>query len=260
MSRWLPLVILLLTTPAHAARQFNGTSDFGASASAINLSATSVGTYCAWLWWDSFSSGDDRALDHNPGGTPRVEWNPDSGAALIRMTYVGNVGATDAEVTANPTAAAWHHYCVVYDISAASNEVEAIYIDGSSVSVTRNNNSNNTSALPNTTLYLMSNTGVANFGAGRMAELTVWNVKLTSGNVTSLYGGGVGAACVNPATVGSGPSFYWPLDTNGTATIGGINITLTGTTTAAHPCGVAGGGGSGPSVIGGGLLGSGRIN
>src|SRR2546426_981893 len=85
------------------ARQFNGTSDYAVSASAINMSSTQLGTYCAWKYWNAFSNDNSIALLH--GVNPQVSLNPNWILGTWMGQYVGNLGNSSGEFT-RPSAAA----------------------------------------------------------------------------------------------------------------------------------------------------------
>lgn len=79
---------------------------------------------------------------------------------------------------------------------------------------------------------------------GRLAEVAIWDSDV-SGSIATLY---TGAAAGAPATSVGTPTHYWPLDTDGTATSGGSNLTAQGspsfTTHASAGLTISGGGGS----------------
>jgi hypothetical protein len=221
---------------SHLARSFNGTSDFLNSASSMTLGSTTVLSVSFWLYWNANASNDLLALESS------TNYNSNSGAFVIDPNgssgggFVSNVKVGSAYLQCHsnqPTAAAWHHVLIVWDITTTTNTCHQ-YIDGTDTGATVTS-SGNSGTFTNQTLYVMSRAGTSLFGAGRISDITIWNTALTSGNATSL------AACGNPESISNGNILYhWPIkqvspETPG-ATGGAVNLTVTGTTNVASGC------------------------
>lgn len=230
------------------ALSFNGSTDF-LNNSGINMSGSQKGSYALWLWVNSYGGANQVALAHYTGGssTPRIRIIPDNVLGTFYVEYV-DAAASSGEIT-RPTQGQWNHIVVNVDLTKASSEIDSIYVNGSSVSVTRNADGNNSGNLPNATNANDFNIG-ADFGtvslAGRVAEVAIWGGIILSGaDVTSLYNSGSGTAATNVQN--GNLVYYWQLCSDGTATTGGVNLTVNGTTTVTHPisgAGICGGVGS----------------
>ncbi len=204
------------------ARQFNGTTQAGASASNLNLSAETILSVGYWLWWDAFGTDNDLAMEFTADGTGTAAHgftiDPNGGGGDHNTWFSGSAAATTASWT-RASAAAWHHYLWIFDTTVGTT---ALYLDGTGQTPTASSSGGPGGFFALDTLYLMSRAGTSLFGAGRMADLAIWNSALTGGNATSL------AAGARADTVGT-PSFYWRID--GTTspepnTLGGVDMTL----------------------------------
>lgn len=95
-----------------------------------------------------------------------------------------------------------------------------------------------------------NNGGPDNYVNGRLAEMAIWNADISS-QITALRSGA--AAGSAPNNIGITPAYYWPLDTDGTATLGGLNLTAVNspsfTTHAAAGLTITGGGGGGGETL-----------
>ncbi len=104
----------------------------------------------------------------------------------------------------------WHHFVFVYDRSKASNQVDAVYIDGVSQTLT----STISSMVAGTTfrtdnMYLMSRGGVSYRTSGYMDDLRIYSRILSESEVKNIYQ--FGSAQIK-AVGNSGLVGYWPLN------------------------------------------------
>jgi concanavalin A-like lectin/glucanase superfamily protein len=249
------LTLLLIASPASAARQFNGTDQSLNSAASIDLTATDHITVAWWGWVDAFGSTktilESSAISDSNAGSLGLftTTTPD-----FFFQAVGNVGAStrDYPNPSDPAGGAWHHYVVVLDFaeSGGFGEVKTFYLDGALQTSTANNAVDNTGSFGNYVLNVMARDAGGTpslFLAGRMAELAIWKVDFVQADVDSLYASGAGA----DATTVQGASLnnYWHLcGTSGSstepATTGGVDMTVHGATFVAHPIsGMCGAGG-----------------
>jgi hypothetical protein len=111
-----------------------------------------------------------------------------SGGSTVLFLLKGNVGISVAEAP-RPSAAAWHHYVVNYDMSAGAGSEIAVFVDGVSQSLSGTGGGfNNTGNMASATLYLMSRNNASLFGTGRLHNVIVYaGVNLTQQNVDDLY-------------------------------------------------------------------------
>jgi hypothetical protein len=216
------------------ARQFNGSSQ-GMSV-AQNMSALNILSISFWLWWDTYGTGNNLAMEFTADGTSTdggFTIDPNAGGSVWTEWFRQNPGSThQTDLTARPSAAAWHHHCIIFNQSAAIGAPgtggTVHYVDGSVVGSTETGAVDGGN-FANSTLYLMCRTGSTLWGAGRMADLALWTTVLSGGNITSLAGG-ARANTITPA-----PAVYWRI--GGTTSpepdfYGGIGLTLIGSPTS----------------------------
>jgi hypothetical protein len=236
------------------ARQTNGTDQSLQSASAIDLTSYAKIALSFWLWWDAFANNNKLALELSAdvganAGAFQVAPNRTS-SADFGVAAFGNVGFNLAGLT-RPSGAAWHHYVANLDFTKPSHEVDTIYIDGVSQSLTWSLDENNTGSFGNYVLNVMSRNNAVDFGAGRIAEVAIYaDFLLGQTQVDSLYNGGTG---IDARTVqGANLHNYWQLcgtDSPEPALVGGVDMTVNGATQVAHPITGAGICGSGGAVV-----------
>lgn len=174
------------------ARLFDGVND-AITTVAVNPASHQM-TVAFWLWWDGYALDDDLALESS------TNWNSNAGAVVIDVNGSdGRIGvgyrAASHSVSsqydqASVTVGAWHHWCIPFDtdLSAAGGGC-TLYIDGLPLTPTGGSGAAGSNNLGNHAFYLMSRAASSLFGAGRMAEFTVWNVKLNSAEILALAKG-----------------------------------------------------------------------
>jgi len=214
------------------ARIFNGTSsDYLQSASTIDLSATAIISVAFWLWWDTFANDNLIAFETS------ASYSVNSGAFIILPNAsTGNFGfwcnsagtSREWHIT-RPSAGAWHHYVFVYDITSNPSVAHA-YVDGAADSAVVDTAAGAGGFFGNYTLNVMSRNAASLFGAGRLSDIAIYTSALSQGNAATLYG------CGDPGALG--PAFWWPIKhvSPETPDAGGINLTVTGTTTTISNC------------------------
>ena len=218
------------------ARLFNGTDQYMKAAS-VDLSGTPTIAFAYWLYWDANANNDDFELEFSAnknlvttGFMVDPNWN--QGAVLVSL--VGDVGTSEFSFP-RPSAAAWHHYVINLDKSKASGEIDSVYVDGVSQTLTvAGGDVNNTNNFASDTLNFMSRNGASLFGAGRMAEFGLWyGINLTAAEAAVL-GDGFTPPFVRPASL----KYYWPLIGRTSPEVElkrGVTATVTGATNTAHP-------------------------
>lgn len=224
------------------ARQFNGTSDYLQSASALTaLSGVNPFSVSFDLWWNSFANDDHLALESSASWsvTPGAfAVDPDSSISPSTGNFLWSVtGGTASEYfqcwLARPSAAAWHHYVLTMNASS-STPVCTAYVDGSSVGVSTGNVGNPPSAtLSSQVLNVMARNGSSLFAAGRMSSIAIYSGVVNSTDAAAL------GSCGRPTAVTSATLlYYWPINQTSpeVATTGSINLTVNGTTNVASPC------------------------
>ena len=221
------------------ARLFDGVND--SLQATVVLSASNKLTLAFWLYWDAFANDDLLAMEltanfNTTAGTFIVDPNSSDTppANSFEFALHGDVGFCRA-LFSRPSAAAWHHYVCTMDMSASSHEIAAIYMDGTSQSITYFTDDNNTGNFTgSTTLNFMSRNNASLWGKGRLAEVGIWvGVNLDAGEAKALAQG------LTPPGVRPGSlEYYWPLIGRTSPEIelmGGASATVNGATTTDHP-------------------------
>ncbi len=193
------------------ARLFNGTSDF--LRPTLDLTGTSVLIVSFWLYWDTNATNDDLALEF--GSTTYVAVNGfvvdpnNSTVASTSMFGIGKSSGANSWIDrfTQPSAATWHHWLLSF--SRAGTPVNLAWIDGVSQTLTAVNHTAGTYAnFANTNLNIMCRNGASLFGAGRMADLAIWetNTAMSADQISALAAG-VRPELVRPTEL----FYYWPL-------------------------------------------------
>ncbi len=173
---------------------FDGTNS--AAQAVLNLSATNKLTLEFWMKWDAFADDDDLAFEF----TPNFNSNPggflvDPNAPEEGGKFGVGIGSGESRNTAyfdRPSAAAWHHYALVFDTSAdAANQITP-YVDGQAVPYVKTRSGTGAGNFANSTLYFMSRAASALFGAGDLDEVALYNRALPAATIEDHYFGTVG--------------------------------------------------------------------
>jgi len=217
------------------ARLFNGTSDY--LTGTLDLSSTAIVTVSFRLWWDVFANNDDWALSYtsNPdAGFNGFAVSPNHNSGAFSMAFSGPGGSTYwADFFTRPSAAAWHLYTFVFD---RTNKVNKAWVDGSSQSLTVDTHNaaaggNNFDSTSKELNVMRLGTNLL-WGAGRMAELAIWDVELSSGDLATLHRGTLPDSVDNANLLG-----YWPMCglASPEPAVVGSDLTVSGATATAHP-------------------------
>lgn len=231
------------------ALSFNGTSDYAVTASSLTMSNDKF-AISWWVYIDSTTNSDSIMVEFWDGvGAVSNFWTSFAkagGAAEHWVHHNGNVG-TDAQSISDTDWGynAWHHVVVNHDISigAAGGEIPTVYVDASSKTLTNEVANNNTTFNGTWPINLARRGDGSLFLKGRLAEVAIYSgINLSGADVASLYNSGSGALATS---VQSGSlTNYWQLCSDGTATTGGVNMTVSGATQVTHPVSLCAGGSS----------------
>jgi hypothetical protein len=221
------------------ARQTNGTNQSLQTASALAAFVSPSSAVSVWLWVDSYAGGTELALEYSTdvGAGDGFLMFPNPGSGRFEIQNRNGGGITDVSSFARPSAAAWHHYVLNFgDVTGV--QLISAYVDGSSVSLTRDATGiGNSSAFGSKVLYLLARANTSLWTAGRIAEVAIWDgVNFAQGDVDALYNSGAGALATN---VQSGTLKYYCRLLGDVSPepslVGGIDMTVNGATQAAHP-------------------------
>lgn len=163
---------------------FDGVNDYASAA--LDLSAYSTVSVAFWLWWDSYGTGDDLALEHtaNANYVNAFQIDPDDPYNVFVIGQTGtSVGYRHGQIT-RPSAAAWHHYRFVL---RRDGNLPKCTVDGV-VQTVGNRFSYGTvsGTFTNSTLYVMSRAGASLFGDGRMVGLAVFPGEVSDADAARL--------------------------------------------------------------------------
>jgi hypothetical protein len=216
------------------ARLFNGTSDY--LTATLDLSSTAVITVTFRLYWDSYANNDDWALSYssNPdAGFEAFAVSPNHNSGNFQITMSGPGGSVYwGDFFARPSAAAWHLYTFVFDRTTPVNKA---WVDG--VSQTLSIDQHNAAVTGNfsgasTALNIMRLGIDLLWGAGRMAELAIWDAELSAADLVSLHAGTLPRDLDRPDL-----GFYLPIGgtTSPEPAVVGNPATVNGAVFADHP-------------------------
>jgi len=163
---------------------FDGVNDYASAA--LNLSAYSTVSVAFWLWWDSYGTGDDLALEHtaNANNANAFQIDPDDPNSVFVIGQTGTSGGYRQGQITRPSAAAWHHYRFVL---RRDGNLPKCTVDGV-VQTVGNRFSQGTvsGTFTNSTLYVMSRAGASLFGDGRMVGLAVFPGEVSDSDAARL--------------------------------------------------------------------------
>lgn len=166
--------------------QYDGTND--GSSVALDLSAESVITVEFWLWWDAFANDDDMALEFTASASVNQGFfvDPNAAGGTFQILHAGNLGNTTRGFV-RPSAAAWHHYSFIIDMTGTANGEITAFLDGAAWQPSAITNANNTANFPSSTLNVMCRNGASLFGAGKMAHLAIYKKRLAATRVNAHF-------------------------------------------------------------------------
>jgi hypothetical protein len=230
------------------ARQTDGISQYLVSASALALSGSSKLTVGSWMWWDAFSTVGNCLLQYGDSGVSSGEMfvkpNNSNGDFLIAVHDASYTPAIYPAISW-PTSGTWHHYILSIDRAlAGAAQITNFWLDGSAPPPGYNIGAADVSSnWGNFLLYLMTYDSApvtGGYGAGRIAEVVLYSgYNFTGTDAGNLYNGGAGRDARTVQT----PTYYWPLlgqTSPEPALVGGIAMTVSGATAAAHPISIWG--------------------
>ena len=201
----------------------NGTSQYLSAGPEYNFGAT-----CTSIsWWNQRS-----VSVVNSDGMGRSNAGGDRGWLLCRtnttdnsefkVTMLGGSGSSAWTIGGSWSLNTWRHFLYVF---VASGNHHYLYEDGTLISDNTAAGAYGT-ALTGIPLYVgasnQNGTPTGYFG-GKTAELAIWDNVDVSSLVGQLRTGATAGKA--PNNIGSDPTYYWPLISNGNATLGGVNFT-----------------------------------
>lgn len=175
-----------------SAVQFNGSNQYMRSASVTY--GASVLTFTAWVYWDAFAlatfdimtehgadfSTADNTFLWGSGATGADNW------AVGIQSSVGGPTRFRTETFAWPSAAAWHHYAIIWDNSTTTGDI-TVYIDGSTVATTIDtNNKDQSGNFANAVVNFFARNGASNFGAGRIDDFRIYRGALSATQIQAI--------------------------------------------------------------------------
>lgn len=145
----------------------------------LNLSGVTKLSLSFWLWWDTYAANDNFAMEHTASASSNAGFWVDPNDSTTGNKFSFRISAADlsrnVRTIARPSAAAWHHYVVLFDYAGYADpalSIPAIYVDGVLQSQTAvSNNLTAGGSFTNDTLYLFSRNNSSLFGAGRLQNI-----------------------------------------------------------------------------------------
>jgi hypothetical protein len=216
------------------ARVFNGTNQSLQSEASLSTINGASRIAIAFELFTDFENDDDIILElsansNSNQGTFKVIGN-ESGSGKFYVDVNGNVGKSSGECTA-PSDNTYHSFLIEISFgNAAESEVESIFIDGNSQTLTHTNATENTGNFGDFVLNVMSRNNAALFADGKMRRLAIWTPAAALGEtVADALAGGATPPVAHSADL----VHYWPLagtDSPEPDTIGTIDLNVNGAT------------------------------
>ena len=156
---------------------FNGTNNYGVTASNINLSQYNKIAVEALFNYSPNTGGVawESTSDLNTSSTGFLFLPVEPSVTNSSNVLLKGEGGYNYAFYAKPTASSWHHIVTVYDKSDPVNEV-SYYVDGAlQTASSRPDTTNNTNNFGNNLLYLMSRGGSSLFTPGSMQHLAIYS-------------------------------------------------------------------------------------
>ena len=159
----------------------------------LDLSGTSQVTIEFWLNWNAYANDDALAMEFTP------DFNSNPGGFLIDPDAangsfgvgLGMGGSRNNAYFTRPNSGAWHYYAFVLDTTAAGATEITPYVDGKPVTYTNGSSGTGAGPFAKSTLYMMSRSGAALFGAGVLGEVAVYKQALSASAIAAHYAAGV---------------------------------------------------------------------
>jgi hypothetical protein len=206
------------------------------SSSVVTIAGNTVISVSFWLWQNAFDNLDELMAESSTNfnsNTGAILIDPNSSASAGNFAFAihgSAAGNYDDNYFPRPTAAAWHHYLLVFNVGSSG----AAWVDAVPQTINYVKQGTGGANFQNYTWYFMSRAGTSLFNAGRLAEFVLWgNAALGQTEATYLTGGG------NPlALPASGLNRYARICGNASPEpdqVINTTYTVAGTTQIAHP-------------------------
>lgn len=178
------------------AGSFNGTNQYFNRDSAGSNFAFGSGTFSISCWIKTSDQSGAIAANGNVGANGNSNWQFTIGKPGDGSPNTGKIGfgtsaaLLESDGTYNDNA--WHHLVLVREGTGTNQLI--LYVDGSSVKTSTDNNDHSASTVKfRIGYYETTNTGTDRFFAGLIDEVGIWKGKaLTSTEVATLYNSGDG--------------------------------------------------------------------
>lgn len=174
----------------------DGTADFAQTQNTVALSNVTQLTVAWWGYDDSAADDDDlfwessANFNSNAGGILSDPHESTYSAYVMAIRNSAASGLCGVSFT-RPSAAAWHHYVAVMDLSqwSTSTAVFTVYVDGAAVTLTDRNFSVGTvpTSFGNYTWYFMSRGGTGLWLDGRITDVQIRRGLMNARAVRQLY-------------------------------------------------------------------------
>ena len=128
------------------------------------------------MYWDAYATNDDLAFEYTNNSNNKNGFivNPNtSGGAGVEFTMSGTSSKYWVFRFTDPSAAVWHHYLLRMDRTVPVSQVWVDGVEQSYLSGLRNLSAG--TSFDNSTLYFMSRGAASLFGAGRLADVRLYD-------------------------------------------------------------------------------------
>lgn len=188
---------------------FDGVSSY-ARTPTLNLTAYTQLSISMWLNWTVHVNNDDLCLETSPDTNTNTNGffiDPNSSDGGLWTTAIKTSGGFNGIGFARPTAAEWGHYVFTIDRNSGVQQWTNVYRNGTGLTLTQKYLDTGAGHFGNFQWNFMCRNGTTLFGAGKMAEVSVFpGVILSQNEASALYYG------VSPLELRSDiKPYYWAM-------------------------------------------------
>lgn len=156
-------------------------------------------TVSVWFYWYAYATNDDFLMEYttnmNSPGNRGFTIDPNGSGGTFDIIVSSGGGPYNGGTIARPSAATWHHLCVLFDRTLGTANNVSAWVDGQQVTVTQTQTGNISTSFSSSSLYIASRGGSTLFGNCMMDDLMVFNglssqrqIKLLSSSRGIAYG------------------------------------------------------------------------
>lgn len=178
--------------------QFDGVNDFLSIPDDPSINFNALTDAFSFSMWVKSTQGNRAYFDKGSGNT-FISWYVRNSRIVLEMRSTSSANRIEVENDANLAAlsdGAWHLWTTTYDGSGNASGVTH-YLDGVALTPTVIQD-NLSSSTANSDLFAIGSRSVGNnFFQGNLDEPAIFNIELSSANVTTIYNAGIPISLLN---------------------------------------------------------------